>query len=209
MGKAELPRINEVTAFLKQYEPETLEGLKASGGGLSAALEPGVLGGAAEKVDDQSLRSGLAAQADVLAASLSKAIGRAQGAVERISDRLMRARRYRFLAEVLATVGASGVIGTALLDQRVATLVAGFLTLGSSLFALFATRVVLGSDAREAELAALAKRLAKASGSAELTQNLLKAMLPGTFDVEQMQALIKESNALFGELNDALSAADL
>lgn len=203
MGAASLPPITEATAFLRLYAPNTLQAL-AQRPDLSPALQLS----AAADAPYQSLRSGLGAQAEVMATSLSICIERSHKAIESISQRLKRCRNIRFTAEVLASIGASGVIGTALLDQKTWTLVSGVLALLSSLLALFATRVVLGSDAREVELIAAVRRLTKQSAKADMTQKLLNKLRHTQFDEADMRAIIEDSNSLFGELNDALSTVD-
>lgn len=207
MGKSDLPRINEVASFLDRFEPGLMKDLAASNPELSEVLETGLEGGPAPSIDEETVRKGLAIRGEILAAALAAAILRAHAEIERINQLVARARRFRFWAGVFAAVSAAGAVWAAILGAKPATIVTGSLALASNLLALFATKVLLGSDAREAELIALARRMSKASAGAELVQALLGRMPEAGFEIAEMRSLIQESNMLFAEMNDALANA--
>lgn len=206
MGKAEIPRINEVAAFLDQYARDDRQALIEASPDLAPLLDVGLLGGEARSEEDEALRAALSAQARVLSVALDAAIRRAEEAIATINARLSRARRLRFISQCFAAIGASSVIAAAFIG-KVETLVAGTLTLLSNLTALFSTTIVLGGEGREAELASLARRLVKTTGIAELTKDLVKTFLEIDFDPEEMKGLLQRSNELFSEVMDALSLA--
>lgn len=207
MGLTELPRINEVAYFLQRFSPEVRAELESNRPDLVPLLAAEMEGGVADRIDEAALRHGLSARAEVLSAALEPAISRCAPAVSSINERLSRARRFRFISAVLATIGASSVIGAAFMG-KVETLIAGGLTLASNIAALFANTVILGRQDREAELTATARRLVKASGQAELSRTMLSALTRTQFDVDEMRALLKESNELFAEISDALSTVE-
>ena len=95
------------------------------------------------------------------------------------------------------------MIGTAF-TSATAALVAGLFTLVANIAGLFTDQVVLGGQAKEGDLAASAQKLTRVRGMAQLTRDLLGAVSRTDFDAEEMKVLLQQSNALFGEINDAL-----
>lgn len=206
MGRSELPRVNEVAAFLAEFAPDERERLLVAQPDLAPLLQLGVMGGE-EQVERSAIAAGLIARASVLASALTVVSEKSALALATINARLSKARRFRFISSALSAIGSSAVIG-AVFVSKAATIIAGTLALGSTLAGMFANTLALGREGAEEELTATARRLAKGAGAAELNQALLSALLKTDFDHGEMRELIEGGNALFEEINDALSAVN-
>jgi len=209
MGEtAGLPQINEVAAYLNKFAPETADDLKAKGATFSELLAGGVIGGEDVAQPPDAEREGLKARAQVTVAALDQALQQCGPAAAAVHARLRKARSLQFAAAALTAVTASGVIASAFVSAT-ATIVAGIITLAASVVGLFSDIVVLGGQGRYDKLREVAQTLIKDEGIAGVSRSTLAAIAQTNFIPEDLKDMLRQGNALFAEIFQALSEARL
>lgn len=199
-----LPRINEITAYLNRYAPETAAALKERSGDVADLMTCGIWGGDDDDLSLDQVRAGLAARAEVLDLALTELIAHSESDTLLVKRRLLLLRRVRFASAALGAVGSSGVV-VSTLAKPMATIVIGVLTLCATLATLLADTLILGQRGNEAALRDASATLMRASGEGALIRQLLKVLGKTDFQVDEMRQLLADANRLFSELIQARS----
>jgi hypothetical protein len=202
MGDTTFPRINEVANFLAQHSPETQRRLRETLA-LAELVKPGTVGGEPE-AGLTPRREGLIARATVLSDALRDAIARSDRELTIVRQRLGRVKTLRYVGIVIGALGSSSVIGAAFVGT-VATIIAGVIALASNVAALTADQLILGPKGSEELLREVAETLARVIGEGRLIERLITALLKTDFEDGELSNVLRDANALFGNLNGALA----
>jgi hypothetical protein len=199
-----LPRINEIAAYLDKFAPSVQAALRKSAPETSELLKSGTVGGD-DTSTENAVRAGLIARAKVLDAALAEAITQSQSDVSAIEQKLSRLKKMRFVSLICGAVGSSAVLAAAF-TKPLAVVVAGSLALIASVTGLAAENLILGQKNSEDKLRDTGATLARVIGEGTLTRKLLVALQSIDFDPDELKTVIADANKLFGDLVAARSS---
>lgn len=200
-----LPAINEAVFFLNSNSPEMAKRIASRGPEFAELMKEGVYGGVEAEQEDAKRRSALVVRATIIAEALTEAIARSDPEVSRIVTLIRRLRLARFFSSVLSAVGASGLIGTILLNKRGATVALGAITLCANFVTVWSNTLVLGPGIKESDLYGALRTYSGGKVFAQVSVKTITEMLKTDFDLNEMAELIKEANKWLAELTDATS----
>lgn len=199
-----LPAINEIAHFLNEFAPAEVARLSARGKDYEDLLTIGVIGGDAEKPTETEKSKALRVRTEILAAALLQAVSQVEARTAELKGTLRKARLLRFIATACASAGAMGAAATALFGKQSATIVLSLLSLASNVVSAAGTSLVLGGK-KDADLIGALAALLRGKSFATLTASQIQAAQRGGFPDAEVAALLKDANAQYRELSEALA----
>lgn len=196
MGTAVGAPINELVAVLAQLDPSQLEGLKSEFPGIAAELQPGRLGGVGEERLSYDRE-----RAEVSARALVAVANRASVELVKIQRRMVSARRYRLIAQVLTLVCSSGVLASLAMKEAAAAIVTSLLTLLASIGTLVADHGEKLLKPGQGDVYEAFEQASSANFKARKLVDDLRLMLRNGVSGDELSALVTTANQLAEELN--------
>lgn len=201
-----LPAINEIAHFLHEFAPATAAELASRGSDYAELLTRGVIGGEdTEEVPDSAKSKGMRVRSDILNAALREAVSKADERSTQIQSKLGTLRLLRFIAGVCSAIGAMGAAGSALAGKQAWTVGLSLITLASNVANAASTMLVLGAGKKEADLIESLRALARSRSYSSLTAANLAAAANGGIPSSDLAAILKDANAQYRDLSDALA----
>ena len=204
MGIATTVAINEGVALLQKLAPSLLNQLRDRYPLLSHELQVGIDAGPQdEKAADQSAAL-LNERAMVMIAALDEARQRAEDELVSVSSRVVIARRWRLVSQILVVIGSSSSLATLALNKNTAAVIAAVLTLLAALGNLFGEYVEKLLNPQAGTIYDLFQKLSEGVYKAKTVSTELRLALKYPGDGLELKALVVNANVLCEQINNGL-----
>lgn len=199
-SKASVVGINEAVFFLAQTNPALLDSLRRQYPNLEDELQEGIYAGVSE-VAQTDTSSYLMDKARFALATLEEAARRSKAAQTQLVSIIRSARRRRMLSQCIILFGSSSVLGATALDQKIAAVVSGVLTLLAALGNLFAEYQERLLNPQSANVYEAFQKLAEGTYQAEILAAEIRLAVTHNNHGGELVNLIGNANSLCSGLN--------
>jgi hypothetical protein len=194
--------INEGVSLLEKLSPKRLNELRAAHPLLSDDLDLGIVAGAEEKPEGQSIHDVLLKEkAAVMIAALGEATNAAYAGLASVSRRVRTARRARLFSQVLVLIGSSSSLATLALSKNRAAVIAAVLTLLAALGNLLAEYQEKLLYPQTGNIYDVLQKLGEGAYRAKTLSTELTLAVKYDADPTDLKGLVANANMLCEQLN--------